>query len=149
MSIETGRMVELEYTLASPEGEVLETSEGEEPLLYVHGTGELPDMVEKALEGKDVGDSVRVDLGPDELFGAYDPGGIVQVDPAEFPEDAELETGMVLTLQIEGDDEESSGEIDARIVEIRPEAVIIDTNPPLAGKPIVLTAKVLGIGDPD
>ena len=49
----------------------------------------------------------------------------------------------------EGDDEESSGEIDARIVEIRPEAVVIDTNPPLAGKPIVLTAKVLGIGDPD
>ena len=96
-----------------------------------------------------MGDSVRVDLGPDELFGAYDPGGIVQVDPAEFPEDAELETGMVLTLQIEGDDEESSGEIDARIVEIRPEAVVIDTNPPLAGKPIVLTAKVLGIGDPD
>ena len=149
MSIETGRMVELEYTLASPEGEVLETSEGEEPLLYVHGTGELPDSVEEALEGKDVGDSVRIDLGPDELFGAYDPGGIVQVDPAEFPEDAELETGMVLTLQIEGDDEESSGEIDARIVEIRPEAVVIDTNPPLAGKPIVLTAKVLGIGDPD
>ena len=79
MSIETGRMVELEYTLASPEGEVLETSEGEEPLLYVHGTGELPDSVEEALDGKDVGDSVRVDLGPDELFGAYDPGGIVQV----------------------------------------------------------------------
>lgn len=149
MTIDTGRMVELDYTLKDLEGELLETSDGDEPLIYVHGSGELPDSVEAALLGKDVGDEIRVELGPDELFGPYDPAGIVQVDRTEFPEDAELEKGMVVTLTVEGDDEETSGELEARIAEIQPDAVILDTNPPLAGKAVVLEATVRGIGSPD
>lgn len=149
MTIDAGRMVELDYTLKDLDGEVLESSEGDEPLVYLHGADELPESVEAALLGKDVGDAVRVELGPDELFGPYDPAGIVQVDRGEFPEDAELAPGMVVTLTIEGDDEESTGELEARITEVQPDAVILDTNPPLAGKPLVLEATVRGIGEPD
>lgn len=147
MKIEPGLLVELDYVLESPEGEVLETSEEDEPLAFIFGTGELPDAVEEALAGKGAGDSVRVALGPNDLFGPYDPSGIVQVEPELFPEGSELSIGLYVSVTVEGDDEESSGELEARILEVRPDAVVLDTNPPLAGRPLVLKAVVRDVAE--
>ena len=71
MAIGKDTVVGVRYQLYGTEGQLIE--ETEEPLEYLHGGyGGMFPAVEKALEGKDVGETCRVRLGPDDGFGDYD-----------------------------------------------------------------------------
>ena len=54
-------------------------------LTYLHGGyGELLETLERALEGKSPGDSVRLQLEPEQAFGEYD-AALLRVEPANRP----------------------------------------------------------------
>ena len=46
-------------------------------LVYLHGHGDIFPVIEKALEGKKPGDTVSVQLEPEEAFGDYDESAII------------------------------------------------------------------------
>jgi FKBP-type peptidyl-prolyl cis-trans isomerase SlyD len=69
MKIAAKTVVTMEYTLKNEQGEVLDTSDGAEPLTYLHGVGGIVPGLEKALDGKTTGDIVDVSLTPAEGYG--------------------------------------------------------------------------------
>ena len=57
MEIAKNRVVTIEYTLKDSEGEIIDTSEGDEPLVYIHGVGSLVPGLESKLVGSSAGDT--------------------------------------------------------------------------------------------
>jgi FKBP-type peptidyl-prolyl cis-trans isomerase SlyD len=138
--------VELAYELFDEDGELVESGDAADPIVYVHGSGELPAELEAALLGKSVGDHVRVELGAGVAFGDFDPEGIVSVPRESFPPDAELVPGEVVTVQLE-DDEGDGGEMEMAILEISPDGIVLDANHPLAGRAVTFDVRVLSVLD--
>jgi len=132
-------VVTLDYHVTDPDGEVVD--EGREPLIYLHGGyDDIFPLIEEALQGKKIGESVQVKLQPDEAFGDYD-AELVQVEPLkDFPK--ETAVGMQFEGGAEGDDEDF---IIYRVTEIADGKVVLDGNHPLAGMALVFTCTVTAV----
>ena len=59
-TIGANQVVGIHYTLRGEDKEVLDSSEGQEPLLYLHGHNQIVVGLEKALAGRKVGDKIDV-----------------------------------------------------------------------------------------
>jgi FKBP-type peptidyl-prolyl cis-trans isomerase SlyD len=116
MNIAKNRVVSIDYTLTGEDGTVLDTSKGEEPLAYIHGTGSLVEGLEAALEGKAPPDHVSVSVPPDKGYGMHDDSIVT-----------ELELGM--QFEIQGDGEAHL----VTVVGMDDDEVTVDGNHPLAG----------------
>lgn len=127
MQIQKHAVVSLEYTLTDPAGEVLDTSEGGEPLAYVHGTESLIPGLEARLEGLVKGARFDVHVEPDEGYGKRNEGLVHSVPRDQLPPDIELEVGMQLQAR------SPEGDLVVTIVALEGEQVTLDGNHPLAG----------------
>ncbi|WP_040810350.1 FKBP-type peptidyl-prolyl cis-trans isomerase [Nocardia concava] len=142
MSIAADKVVSIEYTLTDDDGEVLDTSVGDEPLVYLHGAENIVEGLEKALDGKQPGDEIEVVVEPEEGYGDYLVELVSTVDRAAFDGVDELEVGM--EFEAEAPDGES------QIVVVRAvdgDEVTIDANHPLAGQRLHFKVKVIDIRD--
>jgi FKBP-type peptidyl-prolyl cis-trans isomerase SlyD len=129
MKIAKDCVVSIDYRLHLGDGKTIDESEPGDPLIYLQGHEQVVPGLEKALEGKDVGESLKVTVTPDEGYGDYEPEGVEEVARDEFPPDLELkEGGIVSATDEEGD------EVDFLVKEVRPNTVVVDFNHPLAGK---------------
>lgn len=127
MQISRHTLVVLDYTLKDDEGQLIDSSEGSEPLTYVHGSGSLIPGLETALEGKAQGDNLVVRIGPEEAYGERDDDMIHPISRGELPEDEEIEVGMQFTA------ESDAGMALVTVVGIEGDTVYLDANHPLAG----------------
>ena len=84
--IAKGRVAAIHYVLRDDDGEVLDSSEGDEPLTYLHGADNVVTGLEEGLEGRSAGDEVTVVVPPDKGYGsAGNPqGGISGTDTLVF-----------------------------------------------------------------
>ena len=73
MQIAANKAVSIEYTLTNDAGEVLDTSTGGEPLVYLHGAGNIIPGLERELDGKQVGDELKVTIEPEDAYGEFSP----------------------------------------------------------------------------
>lgn len=138
MQITDKTAVSIHYNLTNPDGEQLDSSHGEEPLLYLHGTGNIIPGLEAALTGKSVGDKFNVSIDPAQAYGEIDPE-MVQVVSKRMFEDMELEIGM----QFHADVSHGSGII--TITEINGDDVTVDGNHPLAGETLIFDVEVIDV----
>ena len=140
MCVTKNSIVTLDYSVTDPEGVLVDA--GQEPLIYLHGGyDDIFPLIEEAVHGKKIGESVIVKMQPNDAFGEYD-AELVQMEPRKaFPK--ELEVGM----QFEGVPE--SGDDDDiliyRVTEIADDKVMLDGNHPLAGMALVFTCTVTAL----
>jgi len=127
MQVAKHAVVTIAYTLTAPDGEVLDTSEGGEPLAYVHGTGSLVPGLEAALEGKNKGDRFQVHVAPEQGYGERDEALVQVIERQKLPPGLELEVGV--QLQARGED----GDLVVTVVKLEEGRVTLDGNHPLAG----------------
>lgn len=130
LKIKEGVVVSLDYTLRLDDGEIIDSSEGEAPLQYLQGHGQIIPGLEKALVGLTVGDSKKVVVPPAEAYGDVDMEAFEIVPRSMFPEDITLKEGLELSLR----DVETDEPFEASVAEIREKEVMLDFNHPLAGK---------------
>ena len=123
-------IVTLQYTVRDPEGAVID--DGQHPLVYLHGgyDGIFP-VLEEALHGKKLGDTLQVKLQPEDAFGEYDEEMILVEDAKLFPDN--IEVGMSFE-RVSDDGEE---DLIYRITDIADGKVVVDGNHPLAGVALV------------
>jgi FKBP-type peptidyl-prolyl cis-trans isomerase SlyD len=141
--IQDGVVVSLAYTL-TVDGEEVDRADASDPLEYLHGAENIVPGLEEALAGKKVGDKVSVTLQPDQAYGEYDEDDIEVVDRDEVPDSDMLKAGML----IEAEDE--AGNVSLGIVrEINDDQIVLDFNPPLAGKTLTYNVEVLGLREAD
>jgi FKBP-type peptidyl-prolyl cis-trans isomerase SlyD len=141
VTIQDNMVVSLAYSLTA-DGEIIERATAEEPLDYLHGAENIVPGLEKALTGKTVGDRFTITLQPNEAYGDYDDNDLESVSKDDIPDVEQLEPGMVVVLE-----DEEGYIFDAIVREVTNDAVILDFNPPLAGKVITYDVEVLGIRD--
>src|SRR5262249_7220782 len=82
MQIANNSGVSFHYTLTDDNGQVLDSSQGREPLVYLQGVGQIVPGLEKAMEGRQVGDQFKVDVAPEEGYGVHH-AELVQEVPRE------------------------------------------------------------------
>ena len=136
MKVTKNSAVTFEYTLKSDSGEVIDTSEGAEPLAYLHGHGNIVPGLENALEGKQAGDSLTVKVAPAEGYGEYDTKQIQVVSKAMFKKVDDVQVGM----QFYAGTEENMHMV--TVTKIEGDNVTIDANHPLAGQNLNFDVKV-------
>ncbi len=127
MIVARNRVVSIQYTLTDPDGSVLDTSRGEEPVSYVHGTGALVPGLEEAMEGKSPRDRISVTLPPEKAYGLRDDAVVFALPRSQFAAGEQPAVGMQLAMP--GDD----GEQLVTVVAVDDNEVTVDGNHPLAG----------------
>ncbi len=146
MKIQPNCLVELDYEILDGEGNVVDNSTDSGPLEFVQGGESIPPGLAAALDGKEAGDEVEVSFGPGEAFGEFNPEGIVSVPREEFGDDVPLEPGLWVEVQLEeGDGDEEDDVLEMRIVEVEPDAVILDANHPLSNEPVTFRVRVRAV----
>lgn len=129
--------VTLSYVLFDERCEQVDRTSDESPLTYVHGYAQIVPGLERALEGLHAGEKRSIDVEADEAFGQRDDDGVFQVDKEDFPNSDEVEQGDEFLAQ--GPDGEP---MTMRILEIRDDAFVVDTNHPLAGQRVRFDVEV-------
>lgn len=139
MQVIKNTVVTLDYNVTDPDGELVDA--GTEPLVYLHGGyDDIFPMIEEALQGKKVGETVIVKMQPDDAFGEYD-AELIEIEPRDaFPK--ELQVGMQFEGLPEGNEEDA---LIYRVTEIADDRVVLDGNHPLAGMALVFTCTVTAV----
>src|SRR5438105_3554573 len=96
--VREGAIVSLAYTLRLSNGEVIDFSEADDPLEYLHGAENIIPGLEQQLAGLHIGDDKKVELAPVDGYGLYDPEDVEVVERKMLPKDLELKLGMVLAI---------------------------------------------------
>ena len=138
MQITDNTAVSFHYTLTNNSGEQLDSSIGSEPLLYLHGAGNIIPGLEAALLGKKAGDKLNVSIEPEHAYGLLDEN-MVQVVSKKMFEGMDVEIGM----QFHADVSYGSGVI--TITAIDGDDVTIDGNHPLAGEHLNFDVEVFDV----
>jgi FKBP-type peptidyl-prolyl cis-trans isomerase SlyD len=137
--VKDGMLVALDFTLKSPDGKVIETSKGKEPLKYIHGKKMMIPGLEKELTGMKVGAEKHVTVKPEDGYGKIDPKAVQEIPKEKIPANA-LKVGAVLAAK------SPEGMIVPMTVrEIKDKTVVMDLNHPMAGKTLVFDIKVVDI----
>jgi FKBP-type peptidyl-prolyl cis-trans isomerase SlyD len=140
MKIAENKAVAIEFTLKDDKGEVIETSVGKDPLWYLAGVGVLVPGLEKALEGKDVGETVDVTLAPADAYGERDEQEVRKV-PLRKIKAPRVQVGG--RYQLQADD-------GLRVVVVKSvtgDYALVDGNHPLAGQALHFICKVIEVRD--
>jgi FKBP-type peptidyl-prolyl cis-trans isomerase SlyD len=137
MQVARDTVVRIHYKLTDDAGEVLDSSEDSEPLVYVHGAGGLIPGLEKELEGRAGGDAFNVRVPPEEAYGTRNEELVHSVSREQLPDGIELGT----RLQAETGDEV----VLLTVVGFEDELVQLDANHPLAGVALNFEVSVVDV----
>ena len=132
-------VVLMDYTVKDDEGNLIDTSSGQEPLAFILGMGNIIPGLEKAFVGKQKGDAFLVRVNPAEGYGERDESLVEVVPRAQFGGIKDLRVGMQLQAQTEDD------LMVVTVVRITDSEVTVDANHPLAGKILNFDVKVVEV----
>ena len=142
MTIAANKAVSIEYTLTNDDGDVIDSSTGGAPLVYLQGAGNIIPGLEKALEGKAVGDELEISVEPEDAYGEYSAELVSTLSSSMFEGVDQLEVGMQFHA--------SAPDGQMQIVTIRDldgDDVTVDGNHPLAGQRLNFKVKVVAVRD--
>ena len=133
-------VVTFHYTLTDKGGQVLDSSQGNEPLVYLHGYSQIVPGLENALVGKSAGSAFKVSVEPAEGYGERNEQMVVTLPRTQGNLPADIEVGFVVELvSPEGD------EIPARVVKLTEEDITLDANHPLAGETLYFDIELTNV----
>jgi len=128
MNIAKDKVVSIHYTLKNDAGSVIESCEGAEALVYLHGAQNIIPGLERALEGKVADDALEVCIEAVDAYGEYNKE-LTEVVPSRMFEGVDrLEVGMEFQAETE------QGVQVIWIVNVNGNDITIDGNHPLAGE---------------
>ena len=141
MHIAKHKVVSINYTLTDQTNTVLDSSAGGDPLVYIHGSGHIIPGLENALNGKVVGDALKVTVPPQEAYGLRDEVLKQTVPRDRFEPGADIHVGM--RFQSPTDD----GVEIVTVTHLDDQSVTVDANHPLAGMTLNFDVEVLAVRD--
>ena len=143
MKIEPGCRAAFHYTLKDDDGQILDSSEGGQPLSYTAGAGEIVPGLEHALMYREAGEHLDISVAPQEGYGLRDENAVHRVNrkylAGLLPQ---LEEGMAVQADTE------NGPRTFFISEIGSDSVILDANHPLAGLTLHFSVDIVSVTPP-
>ena len=139
--VKQGDTVKVHYTGTLADGSVFDSSAGREPLQFTVGGGQVIPGFDAAVNGMSVGDKKTVTIPCQQAYGEMQNELVMTVPLEQVPPDLQLEVGML--LEVGG----PQGELlRVRVIELTENSVILDANPPLAGKDLTFALELVAIG---
>jgi len=139
MQIAQNSVVAFHYTLTNNAGEVLDSSEGREPLTYLHGAGNIIPGLEKELEGRAAGDKLTATIEPSEGYGEKQDQLVQEVPRDAFQGVESVEPGMQFQAQTQG------GPLMVTVTSVEGDTVTVDGNHPLAGQTLNFDVEIASV----
>ena len=135
-------VVAMDYKLVI-DGEVVDSSEGQEPLEFLQGHSNIIPGLEQEMLGMKIGESKDVVVQPAEGYGEIDEEAYMDVPTNQFPEEIPVEVGTELQVQ-----NEEGQPVYARIDAIEKNIATLNFNHPLAGKELHFSVTVIALREP-
>jgi FKBP-type peptidyl-prolyl cis-trans isomerase SlyD len=139
MSISDNDVVQFHYTLKNESGETLESSRNNEPVVYLHGQGNMIPGLEKAITGKKSGDSFSVTVPPEEAYGPRHEDAVQRISIKHLHGAETWKPGMMAIV------ETNQGPRQVQIVKVGKFMADVDLNHPLAGKTLNFDVEILEV----
>ena len=139
MQVADNMAVSIHYTLTDDDGEVLDSSIGDEALVFLQGSGNIISGLENAMVGKVVGDKFNVRIAPEDAYGELMEDMIQVISRDMFEGIDDIEVGMQFHADV------SSGSGIVTVVSIDDDNITIDGNHPLAGLALTFDVEVIDV----
>ncbi|MGG2142759.1 peptidylprolyl isomerase [Symbiopectobacterium sp. RP] len=139
MKVAKNLVVSLAYQVRTEDGVLVDESPVSATLDYLHGHGSLISGLEKALEGREVGDKFDVAVGSNDSYGEYDENLVQRVLKDVFMGVDELQVGMRFLADTD------QGQVPVEITEVEDDHVVVDGNHMLAGQNLKFNVEVVAI----
>jgi peptidylprolyl isomerase len=135
-----GDTVSVHYTGRLDDGTVFDSSEGNAPLEFAIGSGNVIPGFEQAVIGMSPGDSKTATITSDDAYGPYYEERVLVVDRQQIPSDMPIDIGAQLQIQQQG-----GMMIPVVITDITDAEVTLDANHPLAGEDLIFEIRLVAI----
>ncbi|MCB1670173.1 MAG: peptidylprolyl isomerase [Gammaproteobacteria bacterium] len=143
--IRQGSQVTLYFSLALPDGELIDSNFDRAPATFQVGDGNMLPGFEQTLLGLQEGDEVEVRLPPGQAFGELNSENVHRIARDRFTqfldeEYEELQPGTVVSFK-----DPAGFDLPGVIKEKFQATVVVDFNHPLAGKEILFRARIVRV----
>jgi len=151
MIIETNKVVSVHYTLTegTATGQLVETTQGRDPLAFIYGTGSMIPDFEKNLAGLKPGDGFAFGIAAANAYGEYDEAALVEVPKTAFETDGRIPDGLLDVGNVLPLTDQFGNHLEGVVAWVGLEKVKIDFNHPMAGVDLYFTGQVAEIRDAD
>jgi peptidylprolyl isomerase len=136
----SGDSVKIHYTGKLDDGTVFDSSSGREPLGFTIGSGQVIPGFEEAVIGMRQGEAKQVTIPVDKAYGQRNEELLMPFPRNQVPPDINPEVGQ--KLQLSGPNGEP---VMVTVAEITEEHIVLDANPPLAGKDLIFDIELVEI----
>ena len=135
------KAVAIHYTVKDDTGTQVDSSEGRDPLWYLHGHNNIIPGLEKALAGLKEGDAFNANIEAVDAYGEHREELVQRVPREAFQGVEQIDVGMVFNAQTDG------GPIQVSVTQVEEDIVVVDGNHPLAGKKLAFEGVVTTVRD--
>jgi len=137
--VDDGQVVSMHYTL-HVDGQVVDSSDGKEPLHFIQGMGHIIHGLEHELYDMEIGEKKDVVVAPKDGYGETDPEAFMDVPRESFPPNVPLAIDTELELRDQNDHP-----VFARIDEVNDKNIRLNMNHPLAGKELHFSVQIAAL----
>jgi FKBP-type peptidyl-prolyl cis-trans isomerase SlyD len=145
MTISQNKVVTLTYELRlnDANGEFVEKTEAENPLVFLLGAGQMIPDFENNISGMTVGDDFAFGITADKAYGEIDAEAVVNI-PREIFAEAEdmLIVGQIIPMR-----NDQGHMLQGLVHEVTEKEVVMDFNHPMAGKNLYFTGSIEELRD--
>lgn len=134
----------MHYQLSNGFDEVIDSSQGDVPLVYMHNTNALLPSLERELTGHVAGEHIAVTIYPEDGYG-YRNEDLLGEWPRESIEQGSQELKLGMRFKALGSDGKSEL---VTVTEIRDDVVVLDANHPLAGQVLNFMIAIVDVREP-
>ena len=142
MTITQGKVVHFHYTLTDESGDVLQSSEGRDPLAYLHGYAGIIPGLEQTMEGKQEGDVFTAVIAPGDAYGDVDPDLIQEVPLSSLSHVEDLAEGSYVYSR-----DEDGRPRRLMVEKISDGTATLNANHELAGRTLTFAIRIEAIRD--
>jgi FKBP-type peptidyl-prolyl cis-trans isomerase SlyD len=139
MKITKDTVVQFNYVLKDVDGNILEQTETDQPIAYLHGHKNMLAGVEGALEGHEASESVAVTLAPEDAYGNVKEDALMKIPLKHLQGAKKWRPGMIATVNTE------KGQHQVTVVKLGRFMVTVDSNHPFAGKTLTFEMDVVNV----
>lgn len=138
--VKSGDRIKVHYHGRLTSGETFDNSQGRAPLEFEVGSGTVIKGFDDGVMGMAVGDKKTIHIPFQEAYGPKSPDMIFEMPKDRFPQDMELEEGMILAMS-----DGQGQQLPVTVTEIRENSVMLDANHRLAGEDLLFDLELVEI----
>lgn len=139
-SAKEGDVVTVHYIGTLDNGRIFDQRDGDEPLAFKLGAGEVFSKLEREIVGMQVGDVKNIHLLAEDAYGLRLDENLLRVARELFPSNKDLRIGQKLSIELKGDSQQVM-----RVRAVDDETVLLDGNHDLAGCDLTFALQLVAI----